>query len=117
MKIIKNIAILFFDIIDKYLHQKRIVRFLKKNLQEINVFLDIGSHKGTYTDLILNNLVVTKKLLLVEMSEYALYSIHQELNQVKQIETELIPLIGSVQDAQRMKRIISIFNPIFWSSY
>ena len=66
MKIIKNIAILFFDIIDKYLHQKRIVRFLKKNLQEINVFLDIGSYKGTYTDLILNNLVVNEKLLLVE---------------------------------------------------
>ena len=66
MKLIKNIAILFFDFFDKYLHQKRIINYLKENLKEINVFLDIGSHKGTYTDLILNNLTVTEKLLLVE---------------------------------------------------
>ena len=66
MKLIKNIAILFFDLVDKYLHQKRIIRYLKENLKEINVFLDVGSHKGTYTDLVLNNLTVTEKLLLVE---------------------------------------------------
>ena len=52
-----------------------------------------------------------KKIVLIETSEYALYSIHQELNQVKQIETELIPLIGSVQDISRMRQIISIFKP------
>ena len=52
-----------------------------------------------------------KKIILIETSEYALYSIHQELNQVKQIETELIPLIGSVQDIPRMREIISIFKP------
>ena len=52
-----------------------------------------------------------KKIILIETSEYALYSIHQELNQVKQIETELIPLIGSVQDISRMRQIISIFKP------
>ena len=52
-----------------------------------------------------------KKLLLVEISEYALYTIHQELNQVKQTEIELIPLIGSVQDIPRMREIISIFKP------
>ena len=52
-----------------------------------------------------------KRIILVEISEYALYSIHQELNQVKPIETELIPLIGSVQDITRMKEIISIFKP------
>ena len=52
-----------------------------------------------------------KKVLLIEISEYALYSIHQELNQVKDIETELIPLIGSVQDIPRMREIISIFKP------
>ena len=52
-----------------------------------------------------------KKILLIEISEYALYSIHQELNQLKQIDTELIPLIGSVQDIARMREIISIFKP------
>ena len=52
-----------------------------------------------------------KQILLVEISEYALYSIHQELDKVKPIETEIIPLIGSVQDIQRMSKIISIFKP------
>lgn len=51
------------------------------------------------------------KLLLVEISEYALYSIHQQLEEIIQKDTELIPLIGSVQDIQRMKEIISIFKP------
>ena len=52
-----------------------------------------------------------KKLLMVEISEYALYSIHDQLNSESNTDTELIPLIGSVQDAQRMERIISIFKP------
>ncbi len=52
-----------------------------------------------------------KKLLLIEISEYALYSIHEELDHPGNIETEVIPLIGSVQDSKRMERIISIFKP------
>ncbi len=51
------------------------------------------------------------KLLLVENSEYALYSIHEELEEEKCVNTELIPLLASVQDSQRMERIISIFKP------
>ena len=52
-----------------------------------------------------------KKILLVEISEYALYSIHEELEEYGNIDTKVIPLIGSVQDCQRMERIISIFKP------
>ncbi len=52
-----------------------------------------------------------KKLVLVEISEYALYSIHNKLEEFKNIDTEIIPLIGSVQDSQRMESIISIFKP------
>ena len=61
---LKNLAIIFFDLIDKYFHQKRIINYLKTHLKEINIFLDIGSHKGTYTDLILKNILVTEKLIL-----------------------------------------------------
>ena len=43
---------------------------MKKNLSEINVFVDIGSHKGTYTDLILNNISVTEKLILIEPQKH-----------------------------------------------
>ena len=53
-----------------------------------------------------------KKLLMVEISEYALYSIHDQLENYGNIDTELIPLMGSVQDVQRMERIISIFKPV-----
>ena len=52
-----------------------------------------------------------KKLLMVEISEYALYSIHDQLDNYENKDTELIPLMGSVQDVQRMERIISIFKP------
>ena len=38
---------IFFNIIDKFLHQKKILKFLKKNLNNLNVYFDIGSHKGT----------------------------------------------------------------------
>ena len=55
MKILKSLAIFVFDIIDKFIHQKIILSNLKKNIHEIKTFIDVGSHKGTYTDLILKN--------------------------------------------------------------
>ena len=55
MNFLKKIAIFFFDILDKYIHQKKILNYLKKNLNDVEIFFDIGSHKGTYTDLIINN--------------------------------------------------------------
>ena len=55
MKLLKRIAIIFFDIIDKYYHQKKIIRFIKKNNINLKYFLDIGSHMGTYSDLILKD--------------------------------------------------------------
>ena len=65
MKILEKIAIIFFNILDKYFHQKNIIKHLKKNLENLEVFFDIGSHNGTYTDLILNNFKV-KKVIMVE---------------------------------------------------
>ena len=51
------------------------------------------------------------KLLLLEISEYALYSIHSELLTLSDSEIEVISLIGSVQDNKRMKEILSIWKP------
>ena len=62
MKILESLAIFFFDILDKYIHQKKILKNLKKNIKNINIFIDIGSHKGTYTDLILNNFRTKKNI-------------------------------------------------------
>ena len=53
MKLLKKIALICFDWIDKYYHQKKIKYFLKKNKFKVNTFFDIGAHLGNYTDLIL----------------------------------------------------------------
>ncbi len=52
-----------------------------------------------------------RKILLVEISEYALYLIHSELEQLKSVSTIIVPFIGSVQDEKRMDEIISIWKP------
>ena len=55
---------------------------------------------------------VPARLLLIEQSEFALYAIHQELEQ-RQAEqpTVLVPLLASVQDAERMHEIMSTWRP------
>ena len=52
IKLIKKIALFFFDIIDLHYHQARIKKYLIKKNIIINNFVDVGSHMGTYTDLI-----------------------------------------------------------------
>ena len=65
MKLLKCIAIYFFDLIDKYFHQKKIIKSLKKNKIAISTFIDVGAHKGLYTDLINKNFKL-KKIFMFE---------------------------------------------------
>jgi FlaA1/EpsC-like NDP-sugar epimerase len=55
------------------------------------------------------------KLLLVEISEYALYSIHHDLLQLLpdnlKERTTIIPLLASVQDESRLSEIMSVWQP------
>lgn len=52
------------------------------------------------------------KLLLIEQSEFALYKIHQELEEKLTLsETVLVPLLASVQDNDRMQEIMSTWHP------
>jgi FlaA1/EpsC-like NDP-sugar epimerase len=52
------------------------------------------------------------KLLLIEQSEFALYGIHQELEEKgADSETVLVPLLASVQDEERMREIVSTWRP------
>lgn len=52
------------------------------------------------------------KLLLIEQSEFALYGIHQELEEkLAGREIILVPLLASVQDNERMHEIISTWHP------
>lgn len=84
MKIIEQIAIVFFDILDKYIHQKKILNYFKKKNIKLNVYLDVGSHKGTYTDLILNNFKV-KKILMFEPQEHIFNFIKKKYKSRKNI--------------------------------
>ena len=49
MILLKTLAIIFFNLIDKFIHQKKILYFLKNKNLSIKIWLDIGSHNGLYT--------------------------------------------------------------------
>ncbi len=52
------------------------------------------------------------KLLLIEQSEFALYDIHQELEEkLSGRDIVLVPLLASVQDNERMREIMSTWHP------
>ncbi len=53
-----------------------------------------------------------QKLLLIEQSEFALYAIHQELEEkITGLAIDLVPLLASVQDNDRMHEIMSTWHP------
>ena len=53
-----------------------------------------------------------KKLLLVELSEFALYQIHGELSaKARGKGVELIPLLASVQDVRRVSELMRTWQP------
>lgn len=51
------------------------------------------------------------KLILVELSEYNLYAIHQELENFFKGELEVVPLLGSVLNRARMEQIVARWKP------
>ena len=57
------------------------------------------------------------KLLLVEVNEYALIKIHQDLEEIKKKvgnklkNVQLIPLLSSIQDEDRMRHVIKTYMP------
>jgi FlaA1/EpsC-like NDP-sugar epimerase len=55
-----------------------------------------------------------RQLLLVEHSEFALYAIHQELQALcaaGELNTELVPLLGSVRNYPRMSALCKLYSP------
>ena len=73
MNILLKCSISFFDIIDKFIHQRKILNFFLKNKIKINYFMDVGSHKGLYTDLFIKNFKVKKALLFEPQPEIFKY--------------------------------------------
>ena len=70
MNILKSIAIIFFNFIDNYIHQNRILYFLKKNKVYLQTFIDVGAHKGSYTDFLRNNFKIKKAYLFEPQKKY-----------------------------------------------
>lgn len=57
--------------------------------------------------------LVPRRLVLLELSEYALYAIDQELRgyiQANELDIELIPFMGSVTDEQKCREIFEKFE-------
>ena len=63
MNLVKSLAIFFFDLIDIYYHQKNIIRYFSRNKIDLKFYCDIGSHKGTYSDLFIKNFKNLKVLM------------------------------------------------------
>ena len=56
-------------------------------------------------------LLEPKCLIMLEMSEYALYSINNEIHNLsKKLDTIVIPLLGNVQEQSNLEKIIQTYN-------
>lgn len=85
---------------------------LTKNITD-KVVLVTGAGGSIGSELCRQILAVKPQtLLLIEQSEYALYEIHQELEE-KSLDTEIniIPILASVQNQDRMHEIMSTWRP------
>jgi len=89
------------------------IKLLEKNVKE-KIVLVTGAG-GSIGGEICRQIILCHptKILLVEQSEYALYSIHQELIRMLHDKEEiiLIPLLASVQNYDRIYNIIKTWKP------
>ena len=51
-----------------------------------------------------------KQLILFEISEYALYQIERELDEISMQNADILPILGSVQDSERLEKICKHFG-------
>ena len=72
MRLLRNLLLHFFDLIDEFYHQKRIEKFIKKNKIKIKTFIDVGAFEGKYTDLILKIQEKCKVIMIEPQSKYYL---------------------------------------------
>ena len=54
MNLVNKISYHIIELIDKHIHRKKIIALLNQILVKPKYILDIGAHKGSYTDQFLN---------------------------------------------------------------
>tara|TARA_B100001057_G_scaffold467901_1_gene526494 strand:+ start:2648 stop:4606 length:1959 start_codon:yes stop_codon:yes gene_type:complete len=93
------------------------IKLLNKNIRS-KVVLVTGAGGSIGSELCKQILkLCPSKLILVEINEYALYNIHQDLEEIKQKadsklkNSQIIPLLSSVQNEQRMRHIFEAYKP------
>ena len=69
----KDSAIIFFNLIDKFINQKRILNYLKNCDFKINTLIDVGAHKGLYSDLLMKHFSIKKTLMFEPQKEIYKY--------------------------------------------
>ena len=69
MEYTKRFVLFIFGLIDLYYHQKRILFYLTKKINKIDIFFDIGSHLGTYTDIVVKAYPNCKSFLFEPQSK------------------------------------------------
>ena len=100
MILLKSLAIIFFDILDQFIHQKRILNNLKKYKIDMSSFLDVGAHKGLYTDLIIKNFKVKKVIMFEPQIEIYNY-IKKKYKKIKNIKI-LNNAVSNKKDKQKI---------------
>ena len=69
MKFLRKLLLVIFDLIEKYYHQKRIISYINSQVTNLENFIDIGSHMGSYSDLIINNFKKCKLFMFEPQNE------------------------------------------------
>ena len=69
MNILQKFSYSSIELIDKFIHRKKIIFYLKKIIKNPKYILDIGAHKGLYTDMFLNTFK-NSKIILFEPNNY-----------------------------------------------
>ena len=103
----KNIS---YEQLMKRSKAKPLDKLMKKNNQNKNILIT-GAGGSIGTELckkILNQ--QPKSIILLDNSEYAIYSINQELKLINHHNIKIIPIIGSIQDDKKLKLIFENFS-------
>ena len=94
---IKFITFCTLSIFD-YFHKKKIIKFLKLNKNHyINLFLDIGAHKGESIKFFSDNLKL-KKIISFEASKENFKFLKNKYNNVKNVTLENIALSSDISE-------------------